>query len=77
MFTKRSKPASTAPVSSQEQSETLDVSKMLDQLESKPIMTQENSYDQEQQSFGAAQDKPAPAAKKHLLPKKEHHLKRG
>ena len=39
MFTKRSKPASKAPVSSQEQSETLDVSKMLDQLESKPIMT--------------------------------------
>ena len=46
MFTKRSKPASKPPVSSQEQSETLDVSKMLDQLESKPIMTQENSYDQ-------------------------------
>jgi len=40
MFTKRSKPASKAPAAPlQEQSETLDVSKMLDQLESKPIMT--------------------------------------
>ena len=45
MFTKRSKPASKAPVSSQEQSETLDVSKMLDQLESKPIMTKDSGYD--------------------------------
>ncbi|MCX6730674.1 MAG: hypothetical protein NTZ55_02400, partial [Candidatus Roizmanbacteria bacterium] len=46
MFTKRSKPASKAPVASlQEQSETLDVSKMLDQLESTPIMTKENSYE--------------------------------
>jgi len=39
MFTRRGKPAQKEPVSSQEQqSETLDVSKMLDQLESKPIM---------------------------------------
>ncbi len=39
MFTRRAKPAQKEPVSSQEQqSEALDVSKMLDQLESKPIM---------------------------------------
>ncbi|PIV71039.1 hypothetical protein COW57_01835, partial [Candidatus Roizmanbacteria bacterium CG17_big_fil_post_rev_8_21_14_2_50_39_7] len=43
MFTKRSKPPAKQPVSSQEQSETLDVSKMLDQIESKPIMMPENS----------------------------------
>ncbi len=38
MFTKRSKPPVKPPASPQDQSETLDVSKMLDQLESKPIM---------------------------------------
>lgn len=40
MFTRRGKPAQKEPVSSQEQQspEALDVSKMLDQLESKPIM---------------------------------------
>jgi transcription termination factor Rho len=56
MFTKRSKAAPAAP-SLQEQSETLDVSKMLDQFESKPIMTQENTLDVQPQRAVVA---PAP-----------------
>lgn len=60
MFTRRGKPAQKEPVSSQEQqSETLDVSKMLDQLESKPIMPVD-SLDEKPSSSESQNLPPAP-----------------